>query len=105
MEVVKIERRPGGAKFEDIRELVSGQRGKLVYENGDPEYGIWTAGVSFPTFLLVGEYVDAESSHVTQVCIGLIHDVPTCEELVRRMEKEAEDVVNGLQRTVVKAKL
>jgi len=83
MEVVKIERRPGGAKFEDIRELVSGQRGRLVYENGDPEYGIWTAGV----------------------CIGLINDIPTCDELVRRMEKEAEDVVNGLQRTIVKAKL
>lgn len=40
-----------------------------------------------------------------QVSIGLINDVPTCEELMRRMEKEAEDVVNGLQRTIVKAKL
>jgi NAD(P)H-dependent flavin oxidoreductase YrpB (nitropropane dioxygenase family) len=45
IEVVKIERRPGGAKFEDIRDLVSGQRGRLVYENGDADYGIWSAGV------------------------------------------------------------
>jgi len=46
MEVVSIERRPGGAKFEDIRDLVSGQRGRLVYENGDKDYGIWSAGVT-----------------------------------------------------------
>ncbi len=31
-EVVAIERRPGGAKFEDVRELVAGARGRLVYE-------------------------------------------------------------------------
>lgn len=46
MEVVAIERR-GGAKFEDVRDLVSGQRGRMVYETGDPDYGIWSAGVSF----------------------------------------------------------
>lgn len=46
MEVVAIERRPGGAKFEDIRELVSGARGRLVYVNGDPDYGIWSAGIA-----------------------------------------------------------
>ena len=40
-EVVRLERRPGGAKFEELRELVSGQRGRVVYENGDPDYGIW----------------------------------------------------------------
>lgn len=50
MEVVQIERRPGGAKFEDVRELVSGQRGRKVYENGDPDYGIWSAGVSSRSF-------------------------------------------------------
>ena len=46
IEVVSIEHRPGGAKFEDIRELVSGQRGRLVYDNGDPDYGIWSAGIA-----------------------------------------------------------
>ena len=73
-EVVALERRPGGAKFEDVRELVSGQRGRLVYEMGDPDYGIWTAGV----------------------CMGLIKDVPTCKDLVARIERDAEAVIDGL---------
>jgi hypothetical protein len=41
-EVVRLEQRPGGAKFEDLRELVSGARGRQVYENGDPEAGVWS---------------------------------------------------------------
>jgi hypothetical protein len=45
-EVVARERRPGGAKFEDLRDLVSGARGRQVYENGDPDYGVWSAGVA-----------------------------------------------------------
>lgn len=83
-EVVALERRPGGAKFEDIRHLVSGARGKVVYEIGDPDYGIWTAsGV-----------------------VGLIKDSPTCEELLKRIEQEAEEVISGLGSLVVeKAKL
>merc|ERR1711977_473176 len=55
-------------KFEEIAPLVSGKRGKEVFVNGDPEYGVWTTG---------------------QV-IGLIHDIPTCNDLVKRIEKEAE---------------
>jgi NAD(P)H-dependent flavin oxidoreductase YrpB (nitropropane dioxygenase family) len=45
-EVVAREHRPGGAKFEDLRELVSGARGRQVYENGDPDHGVWSAGIS-----------------------------------------------------------
>lgn len=84
-QVVALERRPGGAKFEDIRDLVSGQRGRLVYETGDPEYGVWTAGL----------------------VMGLIRDVPTCEVLLGRIEREAEEVVDGLAaiRVGAKAKL
>lgn len=41
-EVVRLERRPGGAKFEELRELVSGARGRKVYEGGDPEAGVWS---------------------------------------------------------------
>jgi len=41
-EVVSLERRPGGAKFEELRELVSGARGRKVYEDGDPEAGVWS---------------------------------------------------------------
>jgi NAD(P)H-dependent flavin oxidoreductase YrpB (nitropropane dioxygenase family) len=83
-EVVRIERRPGGAKFEDIRELVSGARGKVLYENGDKDYGIWTVGIA----------------------IGLIKDIPTCEELLNRIEAEAEVIIDGMTKLkVVKAKL
>ncbi|KAI0073191.1 inosine monophosphate dehydrogenase [Panus rudis PR-1116 ss-1] len=82
MEVVKIERRPGGAKFEDVRDLVSGARGKKVYEIGDPDYGIWSAGVS----------------------VGLIKDIPTCEELVKRIEREAEEVIDSLAKLKVETK-
>lgn len=81
-EVVEIERRPG-SKFEDVRELVSGARGRKVYELGDPDYGIWSAGL----------------------VVGLIHDIPTCEELLGRMEKEAEEMINVRLREMVKAKL
>src|SRR5437899_2657527 len=33
-----------GAKFEDVRELVAGTRGRSVYEVGDNDAGIWSAG-------------------------------------------------------------
>jgi nitronate monooxygenase len=68
-QVAEIER--GGGSFEDVRELVSGARGRLVYETGDPEAGIWTAGL----------------------VQGLIHDVPTCAELVERIMTEADAIV------------
>lgn len=68
-QVAEIER--DGGSFEDVRELVSGARGRLVYEQGDPEAGIWTAGL----------------------VQGLIHDVPTCEELVERIMTEADALV------------
>ncbi|RAK65520.1 NAD(P)H-dependent flavin oxidoreductase [Phenylobacterium kunshanense] len=71
-EVVAIERR-GGAKFEDVKDLVAGARGRVVYEEGDPDYGIWSAG---------------------QVQ-GLIHDIPTCAELISRMVREAEEIITG----------
>lgn len=77
-EVVAIERRPGGAQFKDIQHLVSGARGRKVYELGDPEYGIWTCGM----------------------CIGLIRDIPTCEKLLKDIEREAEDIIQGLQKKV-----
>jgi NAD(P)H-dependent flavin oxidoreductase YrpB (nitropropane dioxygenase family) len=70
-QVVALERE--GAKFEDVRELVAGTRGRSVYEVGDNDAGIWSAG---------------------QVQ-GLIHDIPTCAELVHRMVREAEEIIAG----------
>ena len=60
-----------GGVFEDVRELVAGARGRTVYETGDMEAGIWTAGM----------------------VVGLIHDIPTCSELVARMVEEAEQLI------------
>ncbi|XAY07261.1 NADH:quinone reductase [Paraconexibacter sp. AEG42_29] len=68
-QVIEIEKE--GRPFEDVRDLVSGARGKTVYETGDPDAGIWSAGL----------------------CQGLIHDVPTCAELVDRMMTEAEAII------------
>ena len=73
-QVVAIERRPGGAEFKDIQHLVSGARGKKVYENGDVDAGIWTAGIT----------------------VGLIHDIPSCDELVANIERDAEKHLNRL---------
>jgi nitronate monooxygenase len=82
-EVVRIER-AGGAKFEDVKDLVAGARGKVVYEAGDPDYGIWSAG---------------------QVQ-GLIHDIPTCAELIHRIVREAEEIITSrLAGAVVKKSL
>ena len=69
-EVVSIERK-GGATIDDVRHLVAGARGKVVYENGDPDHGIWSAGM----------------------VQGLIHDIPSCAELVARIVGEAEEII------------
>jgi NAD(P)H-dependent flavin oxidoreductase YrpB (nitropropane dioxygenase family) len=71
-EVVAIERR-GGAKFEDVKDLVAGTRGANVLDKGDMDAGIWSAGQ-------------------TQ---GLIHDIPTCAELVSRIMREAESIIRN----------
>jgi nitronate monooxygenase len=70
-EVVAIERK-GGATIDDVRHLVAGQRGRTVYEAGEPDAGIWSAGM----------------------VQGLIHDIPTCAELVSRIVREAEEIID-----------
>ncbi|KAI8328860.1 hypothetical protein EDC96DRAFT_530023 [Choanephora cucurbitarum] len=72
VEVNKREKNPV-VKFEDVRELVAGARGKQVYVTGDINYGVWTAG---------------------QV-LGLIDDIPTCQVLVARIVREAEDIISN----------
>jgi nitronate monooxygenase len=78
-EVVAIERR-GNAKFEDIKDLVDGRRGAIVLDKGDIGAGIWTAGQSQ----------------------GLIHDIPSCADLVARIVREAEAIIrNRLDKVLV----
>lgn len=52
----------------------------VVYTTGDPDAGIWSAGI----------------------CIGLINDVPTCGALLSRMEREVEEQIGGLGKLVGK---
>ncbi|QRW17857.1 Nitronate monooxygenase [Rhizoctonia solani] len=79
-EVVRLERRPGGAQFSELKDLVSGLRGKKVYETGDSDAGIWSAGI----------------------VMGLIKDCPSCAELLQRIEEEAESLIQGMARLVVR---
>jgi nitronate monooxygenase len=71
-EVVGIESK-GNATINDIAHLVAGQRGKVVLEQGDMEHGIWSAGM----------------------VQGLIHDIPTCAELVQRIINEAAEIIDN----------
>jgi nitronate monooxygenase len=68
-EAVRIERE--GNPFEAIAHLVKGARGREGLLSGDPEHGIWTAGM----------------------VQGLIHDVPTVAELVSRIVADAEAIM------------
>ncbi|MFC3963701.1 NAD(P)H-dependent flavin oxidoreductase [Nocardia jiangsuensis] len=69
--VVEIEK--AGGTFEDVRELVSGARGRKVFEEGDLDAGIWSTGLAQ----------------------GLIEDIPTCAVLIERMVREAEGLITG----------
>ena len=71
-EVRAIEGR-GNATFDDISHLVAGERGLRAMRQGDTEGGIWSAGM----------------------VAGLIHDIPTCQELVNRIMSEAEAILDG----------
>lgn len=71
-QVVQIESQPGDTDFSDLQPLVSGARGKeRCIEAGDIDDGIWSVG---------------------QV-MGLIDDIPSCEELIHRMVAECDSVI------------
>jgi NAD(P)H-dependent flavin oxidoreductase YrpB (nitropropane dioxygenase family) len=69
-QVVEISARPE-AVFEDIQPLVSGAKGRVALETGDFEAGlVWAGQIQ-----------------------GLIHDIPTCQELLERMVADAETII------------
>ncbi|MEX1670685.1 NAD(P)H-dependent flavin oxidoreductase [Zhongshania guokunii] len=71
-QVTEIEGRDGKTDFADLQSLVAGARGRVnVLEQGDTEDGIWTAGM----------------------VIGLINDIPSCQELLDRMVSEAQAII------------
>jgi nitronate monooxygenase len=63
----------GGGDFDAVRHLVSGARGRRVFEEGDVDAGIWTVGM----------------------VQGLIHDVPTVADLIDRIVTDAVDLIRG----------
>jgi nitronate monooxygenase len=68
--VVEILRRPD-AKFEDVANLVRGAQGRVLLETGDLDAGlVWAGQVQ-----------------------GLIRDIPTVAELMRRIVSEATDII------------
>jgi NADH:quinone reductase (non-electrogenic) len=61
-----------GAKFSDVADLVSGKQGKVLLETGDIEAGVFWAGM----------------------VQGLIHDIPSCRELIERIIREADAIID-----------
>jgi len=76
-EVVEIES-TGKATFEDVKDLVAGQRGRVVFEEGDLEHGIWSAGIS----------------------VARVKDIPTCEEMVYRLVADAKNIIDDRLQSV-----
>ncbi len=76
-QVVEIES-SGSATFEDVKDLVAGQRGRVVFEEGDLEHGIWSAGIS----------------------VARVKDVPSCQEMVSRLVSDAEEIIDGRLQSV-----
>jgi nitronate monooxygenase len=70
-QVAEIQRDPTKT-FADVRELMAGVRGRAnVLEGGDLDGGIWSTGQSQ----------------------ALIHDIPTCAELVRNIMGQADEIL------------
>jgi nitronate monooxygenase len=61
-----------GKRFEDVAHLVKGARGREGLRMGDPDHGVRTAGM----------------------VQGLIHDIPTCRELIDRIMAEAKTIIS-----------
>ena len=66
-EVVAMEK--AGAKFEEVRHLVAGARGKVAIRSGDVNGGIVSAGM----------------------VVGLIDDIPTCKDLIERIVRDCRE--------------
>jgi len=70
VEVAEIQRDPAKS-FDDVKHLMAGTRGRdNVLRDGDIDGGIWTSGQSQ----------------------ALIHDIPTCAQLVENIMRQARDV-------------
>jgi nitronate monooxygenase len=72
--ILAIERGKGGATtIEDIRHLVGGEGNRRVLQDGELDAGAWSCGM----------------------VAGLIHDIPTCKELIDRIMTEAQAIIRS----------
>lgn len=71
-EIERIEKEKGTSEtIDDIRHLVTGAKGRLVLQDGQMDEAAWSCGM----------------------VAGLIHDVPSCDELIQRIMAETESIV------------
>ena len=70
VEVAELE--SSGAEFGKVHHLVSGENQEKAWSTGDIDAGMVTVGMSG----------------------GLINDIPTCEELVRTIVSDAEQIIS-----------
>lgn len=71
-QVIAIEAQDGKTEFSDLQPLVAGARGKArAIEQGEINEATWTIGM----------------------VIGLIDDIPSCEDLIERIMQEARDSI------------
>ncbi len=69
--IIEIERQKGGSLgIDDIKDLVGGVYPKVMMD-GDMDVGAWSCGM----------------------VAGLIHDIPSCKDLIGGMMKEAEEII------------
>ncbi len=71
LKVLEIEEQEGPTDFDDIAPLVKGTKGRELFEQGELDRGIWSAGM----------------------VIGLINDIPTCKDLIERIVNDAEEII------------
>jgi len=73
--ILQIERTKAAAGeqigIEDVRHLVAGSENRKVLQEGQMDAGAWSCGM----------------------VAGLIHDVPSCRELIDRIMAEAESLI------------
>jgi nitronate monooxygenase len=71
-EIERIEKEKGESEtIDDVRHLVTGAKGRLVLQEGRMDEAAWSCGM----------------------VAGLIHDVPSCDELIQRIMSETEFIV------------
>lgn len=75
-EVLRIERERQEAgealQIDDVRHLVAGAKNRKVLQEGEMDTGVWSCGM----------------------VAGLIHDIPTCQELLDTIMSEAEALIS-----------